>query len=174
MTKIISKKAGADLAAYKPTLAQFAAVIGTSARWVSELRSRGIMPGNGASLAEYVQAWGAHLVSTQAPGDADDLEAARTRLANAQAEAIERKNAVERGELAARSDMISAGTSVIVMATARLQQVAAQVAQGDMRLRKRIETAINDVLTDLSMTRIEEAVGGGFDHDGGAEGEDHD
>lgn len=172
MTKIISKHSNDNLAAYKPTLGQFASVIGTSPRWVSELRSRGVMPANGATLAEYVQAWGAHLISTQAPGDADDLEAARTRLANAQAEAIERKNAIDRGELAPRADMISAGVGVITMATARLQQVGAQVAQGDTKLRKRIETAINDVLTDLSMTRIEEAVGGGLDdaqdgeHDG--------
>ena len=59
--------------------------------------------------------------------------------------------------------MVAAGTGVIVMIVAQLQQVGARVAKGVTKLRARIEAEINNVLTDLSMTRIEEARGGGFD-----------
>lgn len=48
---------GRDLAQVRPTLAQLGKVFGTSGRWIGELRARGHMPADGATLAENVAAW---------------------------------------------------------------------------------------------------------------------
>lgn len=45
------------LANMRPTLAQLGAVLGTTGRWIGELRARGKMPSDGATLAENVRAW---------------------------------------------------------------------------------------------------------------------
>jgi hypothetical protein len=47
----------------------------------------------------------------------------------------------------------------------RLQLVPDIVTKGDNKLRKRIETAMTDALEELSMTRVEEAMGGGLDEE---------
>ncbi|WP_375178053.1 terminase [Sphingobium yanoikuyae] len=151
-----------DIDLNEPTRPQLAALFGCSSRWIGELRSKGDLPADGASWAENLEAYVNIKVGRFDP-DSLDLESERARLAKEQADAKAMDNAERRRELASRTDMIAAGTGVIIMAVARLSQVGAQVAQGDTKLRKRIETAINDVLTDLSMTRIEEAVGGGLD-----------
>ena len=57
------------------------------------------------------------------------------------------------------------------MIVAQLQQIGARVAGADIKLRARIDTEINNVLADLSMTRIEEARGGGLDEEEPAENE---
>ena len=151
-----------DIDLNEPTRPQLASLFGCSSRWIGELRSKGDLPSDGASWAENLEAYVNLKIGRHDP-DSLDLEAERARLAKEQADAKAMDNAERRKELASRTDMIAAGAGVIIMAVARLQQVGAQVAQGDTKLRKRIETAINDVLTDLSMTRIEEAVGGGLD-----------
>ncbi|AJR24552.1 terminase [Sphingobium sp. YBL2] len=151
-----------DIDLNEPSRPQLAALFGVSSRWIGELRSKGDLPADGASWAENLEAYVNIKIGRYDP-DSLDLEAERARLAKEQADAKAMDNAERRRELASRTDMIAAGAGVIIMAVARLQQVGAQVAQGDTKLRKRIETAINDVLTDLSMTRIEEAVGGGLD-----------
>jgi Phage DNA packaging protein, Nu1 subunit of terminase len=151
-----------DIDLNEPTRPQLASLFGCSSRWIGELRAKGDLPADGASWAENLEAYVGIKVGRHDP-DSLDLETERARLAKEQADAKAMDNAERRRELASRTDMVAAGAGVIIMAVARLQQVGAQVAQGDTKLRKRIETAINDVLTDLSMTRIEEAVGGGFD-----------
>jgi hypothetical protein len=52
--------AGNDLARMQPTLAQLGAVFGTSGRWIGALRSKGVLPPDGATLAENVAAWVAY------------------------------------------------------------------------------------------------------------------
>jgi len=151
---------------YTLTRADVAWLVGMSDSWVRARMQAGDFPRPGETAEQYVEAFLEYKLRKFERADADgtlDLEAERARLAKEQADAKAMDNAERRKELASRTDMIAAGTGVIIMAVARLQQVGAQVAQGDTKLRKRIETAINDVLTDLSMTRIEEAVGGGLD-----------
>ena len=161
-----------DIDLNEPTRPHLAALFGCSSRWIGELRSKGDLPADGASWAENLEAYVNIKIGRHDP-ESLDLESERARLAKEQADGKAMDNAERRKELASRTDMIAAGTGVIIMAVARLSQVGAQVAQGDTKLRKRIENAINDVLTDLSMTRIEEAVGGGLD-DEDAPGEDSD
>lgn len=153
-----------DIDLNEPTRPQLAALFGCSSRWIGELRAKGDLPADGASWTENLEAWLSMKTGRQ-DSDALDLEAERARLAKEQADGKAMDNAERRRELASRTDMIAAGTGVIIMAVARLQQVGAQVALGDTKLRKRIETAINDVLTDISMTRVEKALGGGMDEE---------
>ncbi|KKW92469.1 hypothetical protein [Sphingobium chungbukense] len=150
------------------TRADVAWLVGMSDSWVRDRMQAGDFPRPGETAEQYVEAFLEFKLRKFERADEDgrlDLEAERARLAKEQADRVAMDNAERRKELAPRPDMIAAITGVIVMAVARLQQVGAQVAQGDVKLRKRIETAINDVLTDISVTRVEEAVGGGLDED---------
>jgi hypothetical protein len=148
----------------EPTRPQLAALFGCSSRWIGELRSKGDLPADGASLLENIEAWAQNKYGVEAADpDALDKEQQQARLAKEQADAKAMDNAERRRELASLPDMVAAGAGVIVMIVAQLQQVGARVAKGDTKLRARIDGEINNVLTDLSMTRIEEARGGGFD-----------
>jgi phage terminase Nu1 subunit (DNA packaging protein) len=84
------------------------------------------------------------------PGAAFDLATERARLAAAQAEAQERKNARERGELVDLVEITNTFTGLIELTKAYLSRVGAVVAKGDAALRQRIDQAVNDALIDLS------------------------
>ena len=156
----------------KPTIAQVAAVLGCTGRWVAELRASGELPAAGAPMSKYVEAWVArHLPSGGADGDLDK-EQQQARLAKEQADAKAMDNAERRKELASLPDMTAAVVGLITLAVSRLQQVPALVAKGDHKLRTRIETAINDALEELSVTRVEEAAGGGLEDEDDSSGED--
>ncbi|MFC3579118.1 terminase [Sphingomonas hylomeconis] len=149
----------------EPTRPQLASIFGWSSRWIGELRSKGDLPADGASLFENIEAWAQmkYGVDPNADPDALDKEQQQARLAKEQADAKAMDNAERRKELASLPDMVAAGAGVIVMIVAQLQQVGARVSKGDTKLRARIDAEINNVLTDLSMARIEEARGGGLD-----------
>lgn len=148
----------------EPSRPQLAAVFQVSSRWIGELRSQGKMPADGGSLLENIEAWAAiKYGGAAADPEALDKEQEQARLAKEQADAKAMDNAERRRELASLPDMVAAGAGVIVMIVAQLQQVGARVAKGDTKLRARVDAEINNVLTDLSMARIEEARGGGFD-----------
>lgn len=151
----------------EPTRPQLAALFGCSSRWIGELRAKGDLPADGASLFENVEAWAQlkYGVDDDADPDALDKEQQQARLAKEQADSKAMDNAERRRELASLPDMQAAGAGVIIMVVAQLQQVGARVAGADVKLRARIDAEINNVLTDLSMTRIEEARGGGLDEE---------
>lgn len=151
----------------EPTRPQLAALFGWSSRWIGELRSKGDLPADGASLIENVEAWAQmkYGVDEDADPEALDKEQQQARLAKEQADAKAMDNAERRRELASLPDMVAAGAGVIVMIVAQLQQVGSRVSKGDTKLRARIDVEINNILTDLSMARIVEARGGGLDED---------
>ena len=155
----------------EPTRPQLAALFGYSSRWIGELRSKGDLPSDGASLLENVEAWAQmkYGVDPDADPDALDKEQQQARLAKEQADSKAMDNAERRKELASLPDMMAAGAGVIIMIVAQLQQIGARVAGADVKLRARIDAEINNVLTDLSMTRIEEARGGVLDEEEPAE-----
>lgn len=157
----------------EPTRPQLAALFGCSSRWIGELRSKGDLPADGASLLENVEAWAQmkYGVDPDADPDALDKEQQQARLAKEQADSKAMDNAERRRELASLPDMQAAGAGVIIMVVAQLQQIGARVAGADIKLRQRIDAEVNNVLTDLSMTRIEEARGGGLDEEEAAETE---
>ncbi|TXC71247.1 terminase [Sphingomonas ginsenosidivorax] len=148
----------------EPTRPQLAALFGCSSRWIGELRSKGDLPADGSSLLENIEAWAQTKYGVDdVDPDSLDKEQQQARLAKEQADAKAMDNAERSKELASLPDMVAAGAGVIVMIVAQLQQVGARVAKGDTKLRSRVDAEINNVLTDLSMARIEEARGGGFD-----------
>jgi len=157
----------------EPTRPQLAALFGCSSRWIGELRSKGDLPADGASLLENVEAWAQMKYGVDADADPDalDKEQQQARLAKEQADSKAMDNAERRRELASLPDMMAADASVIIMVVAQLQQIGARVAGADIKLRQRIDAEVNNVLTDLSMTRIEEARGGGLDEEEAAETE---
>lgn len=148
----------------EPTRPQLAALLGCSTRWIGELRAKGDLPADGASWSENLEAWiDLKSAGTAAPTSELNLDDERARLAKEQADAKAMDNAERRKELASLPDMTIAVTGVIKLAVSRLMQVPNLVAKGDHRLRQKIETAITDALEELSITRVEEAIGGGFD-----------
>lgn len=147
------------------TQAELARHIGVAQQTVSRLKNANVIPApkgrSGYDLDACRGAYIEHLRQSAAGRDSSrpgSLEAERARLASAQAEQVERRNAVERGELGSVADLRDAGAGVIALIVAQLQLVGARVARGDAKLRKRIEAAIDETLSDLSMTRIEDAL----------------
>ncbi|RSV18105.1 terminase [Sphingomonas sp. ABOLF] len=153
----------------EPTRPQLAAVFGVSSRWIGELRSKGDLPEDGASLLENIEAWAQAKYGIDGAQDALDLDAESARLKKEQADSKAMDNAERRGELASLPDMSGAVISVIAMAVSRLSQVGMIVAKGDHKLRARIEKAVNDALKELSVAKVEKARGGGLDAEEAAE-----
>lgn len=150
----------------EPTRPQLAALFGKSSRWIGELRSKGELPDDGASWAENLEMWiQRQLPETELGEDDLDLDHQRARQAKEQADSKAMDNAERRRELVSRPDITLAFASVISLAVSRLQLVPDLVAKGDSKLRYRIETAMIDALEELSMTRVEEAMGGGVDEE---------
>jgi phage terminase Nu1 subunit (DNA packaging protein) len=153
------------------TRADVAWLVGMSDSWVRDRMQAGELPRPGTTAEEYVEAFVSYrlrkleqvIADLNEGGGMLDKEQEQARLAKEQADAKAMDNAERRQELASLPDMVAAGAGVIVMIVAQLQQVGARVAKGDTKLRARIDAEINNVLTDLSMARIEEARGGGFD-----------
>ena len=151
------------------TQAELARHISVAQQTVSRLKNAGVIPApaarGGYDLDACRGAYIEHLRRSAAGRDSSrpgSLEAERARLASAQAEQVERRNAVERGELGSVAELRDTGAGVIALIVGQLQQVGARVARGDVKLRKRIEAAVHEVPTDLSMTRIEDAMANGF------------
>lgn len=143
------------------TAAQIAAHLDLSERSVRDLKKRAILPvaGRGELDPDTCRvAYIRHLRSSAAgrggagPGS---LEAERARLTAAQAEAVERKNAHDRGDVISRSAVDGAVTALVTLTMARLDRVGANVARGDHKLRLRIESAIHDAMKELSETTPE-------------------
>ena len=149
----------------EPTRPQIAAVLGCSSRWIGELRSKGDLPADGASLIENIEAWAQAKYGIEGAQDALDLDAESARLKKEQADSKAMDNAERRRELASLPDMSGAVVSVIALAVTRLQQVGLEVANGDHKLRARIDRTINDALEELTVARVEQARGGAQDEE---------
>ena len=104
-------------------------------------------------------------------GAALDLATERARLAAAQADAQERKNARERGDTLSRAAVMNAIPALVALTVARVELVGARVAGRDLRLRRRIDDAVRDALRDVSETTPESIItaANGFDVQEGAE-----
>ena len=149
----------------EPSRPHLAAIFGVSSRWIGELRSKGDLPADGASLLENIESWAQSKYGIEGAQDALDLDAESARLKKEQADSKAMDNAERRLELASLPDMSGAVIGVIALAVGRLTQVGTIVAKGDHKLRARIDVAINDALEELSVTRVEEARGGGLNEE---------
>lgn len=164
----------AKIDAISLTRAEVAWLLGMSDSWVRDRMQAGDLPRPGETAEIYVEAFTAYRVSKLLAdgGDGLNLEVERARLAKEQADAKAMDNAERRKELASLPDMTAAVVGLITLAVSRLQQVPALVAKGDHKLRTKLENAINDALEELSVTRVEEASGGGLEDEEDSSGED--
>lgn len=88
------------------------------------------------------------------PGAALDLATERARLAAAQADAQERKNARDRGDMVSFAEVDAVMTDMVTMTMSRMERVGAQVAGSDYKLRTRIDAAVRDAMEGLSETKV--------------------
>lgn len=149
------------------TRADVAWLLGMSDSWVRDRMQAGELPRPGATADEYVQAY-VEFRTRKLIGDDGELlnkEQEQARLAREQADSKAMDNAERRGDLASRADLSGAVIGLIKVTIGRLMQVPAAVSQGDGALRAKIEAAMVDALRDLSMTKVEAAMGGGFDEE---------
>lgn len=153
------------------TEAQVAEHLDISDRTVRELKGKGVFPAakrGGMDLDVCRIAYVRHLRERAAgrasdAADDDDLDLVKERagLAKEQRLKLERERARDERELASLPDMTMAVLTVIELSKSRLMRVGAIVAKGDTKLQGRIDLAVSDALDELSMTRVEEKVGGG-------------
>ncbi len=143
------------------TQAELAAHLFIGQPTVSRLKNKGILPPptgrGGFDLDACRQAYIEQLREAAAGRDSSkvgSLEAERARLAREQADAKAMDNAERRKELASLPDITGAVVGMISLAVTELQKVGLIVANGDHKLRRRIDAAVNDVLENLSATKV--------------------
>lgn len=132
-----------DLANYEPTVAEVAGLFGKSSRWIAELRAKGVMPADGATLREFVDAWIEYQTGS---GEAGDLEAERTRLTKEQADAQELRNAQLRRELLPADQVANAMQAVLTNFRRRALGLPNNLAQRLAATSDR--QAVDDILSD--------------------------
>lgn len=146
-----------------------------SSRSVRDLRRRGVFHAAGRggydldecriAYVRYLRERAAGRASDEADEAGFDLQLERARLAREQADNVSMKNAQLRGDLVAAADVTAAVVSVITLAKAKLARIPVKLGAGNTALRDRLAAAIEDALDDLSLSRVEEDLGGGGDAD---------
>jgi phage terminase Nu1 subunit (DNA packaging protein) len=133
---------------------------------VRQLKQRAVIPGAPrgqmdldlcrVAYLRHLRERAAGRASEASEDDGFDLVSERARLAKEQADHWATRNAQIRGDLAPPADITLAVRGLIELSKARLMRVPAKVAQGDGALRTLIADAIEDALSDLTRTRVEE------------------
>lgn len=146
-----------DLAGYKPTLSEVAALVGTSSRWVSELRANSALPGDGATLKEFVEAWAKHRAGE---GKVKKSEDATARLITAQADMAEMKAAQLRLSLLPREEVTAAVQSAFSRVRAKLLSLPAKSApivvsmKSAVPIQEKLTELVHEALAELATTSI--------------------
>lgn len=146
-----------DLAGYRPTLSEVAALIGKSSRWVSELRANGALPADGATLKEFTEAWAKHRAGEGKIKKSDD---ATTRLITAQADMAEMKAAQLRLSLLPREEVTSAVQSAFARVRAKLLSLPAKSApivvsmKSAVPIQEKLTELVHEALAELATTSI--------------------
>ena len=143
-----------DLAGYKPTLNEVAALFGKSSRWISDLRAKGELPGDGASLAEFVAAWTSASAVT---GKGKTLDQHKARLAAEKADEAAMKNAERRRELLPRAEVNLAVQGAFARVRAKLLALPSKCAPAISAMKSPI--AIQEKLTELVHEALAELAG---------------
>jgi len=133
-----------DLAGYKPTLNEVAALFGKSSRWISDLRAKGDLPGDGATLAEFVAGWTSNAAVSNGGKSIDQHKA---RLAAAKADEAEMKNANQRRELLPRPLVTLAVQGAFARVRGKLLALPSKCAPAIAGMKSAV--AIQDKLTEL-------------------------
>lgn len=143
-----------DLAGYKPTLGEVAALFGKSSRWISDLRAKGDLPGDGATLAEFVAAWTS---ANAAGGKGKSLDQHKARLAAEKADEAAMKNAERRRELLPAVLVNLAVQGAFSRVRAKLLSLPSKCAPAISSMKSPI--AIQEKLTELVHEALAELAG---------------
>ncbi len=143
-----------DLAGYTPTLNEVASLFGKSSRWISDLRAKGELPGDGATLAEFVAAWTS---INAAGGKGKSLDQHKARLAAEKADEAAMKNAERRRELLPSALVNLAVQGAFSRVRAKLLSLPSKCAPAISSMKSAV--AIQEKLTELVHEALAELAG---------------
>lgn len=147
-----------DLAGYRPTLSEVAALFGKSSRWISDLRAKGELPGDGATLAEFVAAWSS--MSAVSTGG-KSIDQHKARLAAAKADEAEMKNAQRRRELLPRPLVTHAVQGAFSRVRAKLLAMPSKCApaiagmKSAVAIQHKLTEQVHEALAELATTVVD-------------------
>lgn len=143
-----------DLAGYRPTLTEVAALFDKSSRWISDLRAKGDLPGDGATLAEFVAAWTS---ANAIAGKGKAIDQHKARLAAEKADEAAMRNAERRRELLPSALVNLAVQGAFARVRARLLSLPSKSAPAISSMKSPV--AIQEKLTELVHEALAELAG---------------
>jgi len=162
-----------DLAGYRPTLSEVAALFGKSSRWISDLRAKGEMPPDNATLGEFVAAWGSLTATAGGAVKGKPIDIAKARSAAAKADQDEIKTAALKGLYLPRAGVTIAVQGAFARVRAKLLAMPSKAApilfgmKSAVAIQAKMTELVHEALAELSATivGIEETGGDRGDHD---------
>lgn len=145
-----------DLAGYKPTLSEVAALVGKSSRWVAELRANGKLPPDGATLREFLEAW----FEQNAAPKVKATDNATARLITAQADLAEMKAAQVAQTLLPREEVTAAVQAAFARVRAKLLNLPAKSAPAVVTMKsvaivqEKLTELVHEALDELATTPV--------------------
>lgn len=146
-----------DLAGYRPTLSEVAGLFGKSSRWISDLRAKGDLPGDGATLAEFVAAWTSVNATS---GKGKTLDQHKARLAGEKADEAAMKNAERRRELLPRVEVALAVQGAFARVRAKLLALPSRCApaisamKSPVAIQEKLTELVHEALAELAGTKV--------------------
>lgn len=160
-----------DLAGYRPTLSEVAALFGKSSRWISDLRAKGEMPPDGATLGEFVAAYGSLTIAAGGAVKGKPIDIAKARTAAAKADQEEIKTAALKGQYLPRVGVTMAVQGAFARVRAKLLSMPSKAApilfglKSATAIQAKLTELVHEALAELSATivGVEEAGDSGGD-----------
>jgi hypothetical protein len=146
-----------DLAGYKPTLGEVAALFGKSSRWISDLRAKGEMPADGATLGEFIGAFGSLAAAGSGGLKGKPIDIAKARSAAAKADQDEIKTAALKGAFLPRDGVVDAVQGAFARVRAKLLALPSKCAPAISAMKSPV--AIQEKLTELVHEALAELAG---------------
>jgi hypothetical protein len=166
-----------DLAGYKPTLNEVAGLFGKSSRWISDLRAKGEMPADGATLTEFVGALASYTAAQSGGLGGKSIDQHKARLAAAKADQAEMKNAQTRRELLPRPLVTVAVQGAFARVRAKLLALPSKCApaiagmKSAVAIQEKLTELVHEALAELAATIVgAEPAGDDRDPPGGEPG----
>lgn len=148
-----------NLADYRPTISEVASLFGKSGRWISDLRAKGEMPPDGATLGEFFAAWGS-LSAGQAGSRGKAIDLHKARLAAAKADQAEMERDELRGALLPRDGVDQAVQGAFARVRAKLIGLPAKGApmitalKTAVAVQEKLTELVHEALRELSATVV--------------------
>jgi hypothetical protein len=149
-----------DLAGYRPKLNEVAALFGKSSRWISDLRAKGEMPEDGATLAEFFAAWGSLSAASAGGIKGKPIDLAKARSAAAKAEQDEIKTAAMKGLYLPRAGVTSAVQAAFARVRAKLLALPSKSApivfgmKSAVAVQEKLTELVHEALLELAATNV--------------------